>query len=344
MTGFSTRTLFRAAAAAALWGAFYFGNEAFFNALLFDVLGLDGRRHDVQALHFFLYDTVKIFLLLAALVYVIGWLRAGLDVERVRASLQRLPKGAGYAAGALLGAVTPFCTCSSVPLFLAFTAGGIPLGMTMAFLITSPIINEVAVVMLLNAVGWPLTIVYVVAGLAAGLIGGLFFDAVDAQRWLKSFVREAAGTMPETTPGRRPDAAARHRFALSETKAIVSRVWKWVIVGVGAGALLHGYVPDDFLPQLQHSLGAWAVPLGAAAGMPLYVNVTGVVPVMQGLLEKGLPIGTTLAFCMSSVAFSLPEVMMLRNVMTGQLLALFALFVWVYLTLLGWGLNALRRV
>lgn len=328
----------------AVWTGCYLAIEPLARLLTQAVPGLSDRA--AAALEFFLYDTAKILLLLLLMVYVIGWLRAGLHVERVRDFLAGRRRVLGYVLGAGFGAITPFCSCSSIPLFLGFTTSGIPVGITLAFLITSPLINEIAVVLLWGLLGWKLTLVYVLAGLGAGIIGGWFMDVLRAERWLQDYLKESiasgAAQQPIGTAQRKIGLRERHLFASGETRSIFRRVWRWVIIGVGLGALLHGYVPEAWFAE---HLGAgqwWSVPAAVAVGIPLYTNVTGIVPVMESLLLKGLPVGTTLAFCMSAVAASLPEVLMLRQVMRGKLLALFLGTLLVLFSLLGWLLNAVK--
>lgn len=332
------------ALAFAIWTGCYLAIEPLARLLTQAVPGLSERA--AAALEFFLYDTAKILLLLLLMVYVIGWLRAGLHVERVRDFLAGRRRVLGYVLGAGFGAITPFCSCSSIPLFLGFTTSGIPVGITLAFLITSPLINEIAVVLLWGLLGWKLTLVYVLAGLGAGIIGGWFMDVLRAERWLQDYLKESiasgAAQQPIGTAQRKIGLRERHLFAGGETRSIFRRVWRWVIIGVGLGALLHGYVPEAWFAE---HLGAgqwWSVPAAVAVGIPLYTNVTGIVPVMESLLLKGLPVGTTLAFCMSAVAASLPEVLMLRQVMRGKLLALFLGTLLVLFSLLGWLLNAVQ--
>ncbi len=329
----------------ALWLAAYSAVEPLSRWLTFDLLGMEASPigHAVQ---FFAYDTPKILLLLVFMIYVIGWMRAGLNTDRVRDFLKGKARGLGYLLGAVFGAITPFCSCSSIPLFLGFTTARIPVGITMAFLITSPIINEVAVVLLWGLLGWKLTLTYVAAGLLAGMLGGMLMDALHAERWLQDYLRKemkrpALRMLTLASGRRRLSMEQRHSFAWNEVRTIFRRVWKWVILGVAAGAGLHGFVPQDWFAN---NLGAgqwWTVPLASAAGIPLYTNVTGIIPVMESLLLKGLPVGTTLAFCMSSVAASLPEIIMLKQVMQWKLLALFLAFLFAAFTLTGWLLNAL---
>ena len=334
------------ALALALWGAVYAVIEPASRRLTYDLLSFDEGTPAGAAVEFFFYDSAKILLLLVLMVYVIGWLRAGLHVERVRDFLAGRRRVLGYVLGAGFGAITPFCSCSSIPLFLGFTTSGIPVGITLAFLITSPLINEIAVVLLWGLLGWKLTLVYVLAGLGAGIIGGWFMDVLRAERWLQDYLKESiasgAAQRPAGAEQRKMGLRERHLFASGETRSIFRRVWRWVIIGVGLGALLHGYVPEAWFAE---HLGAgqwWSVPAAVAVGIPLYTNVTGIVPVMESLLLKGLPVGTTLAFCMSAVAASLPEVLMLRQVMRGKLLALFLGTLLVLFSLLGWLLNAVQ--
>lgn len=330
---------------AILWGISYAAILPFSTWITFTLFGLSEGSQIGSSLEFFIYDTVKILLLLLALIYGIAWIRASLNVERVRDYLSGKGRGIGYFLGALFGSVTPFCSCSSIPLFLGFTSARIPFGITMAFLITSPLINEIAVVLLWGLLGWKFTIVYVVVGMMAGIIGGLFMDSIKAERWLQPFFLDLIQNAPkhlqvnENGEITKMTVRQRHNFAWSEMRSIFKRVWKWVIIGVGIGAALHGFVPDNWFAA---HLGAgewWTVPAAVFVAIPLYSNVTGIVPIMESLLLKGLPIGTTLAFCMSAVAASIPEVMLLRQVMTIKLQAVFIAYLWSIFTLTGWFFN-----
>ncbi len=308
-------------------------------------MGLDTQKHLGASLQFFFYDTVKILMLLVALIYILACVRASLNAEKVRDYLAGKGRGVGYFLGSLFGSITPFCSCSSIPLFLGFTMARIPIGITMSFLITSPLINEIAIVLLWGLLGWKFTLVYVLVGMTAGILGGAFMDSVKAERWLQPFVKEAAENAPEYVVQEGEEQKftlrQRHDFAYQETMTIFKRVWKWVFIGVGLGAALHGFVPDNWFAE---NLGAgewWSVPASVLVGIPLYSSVTGIIPIMESLLMKGLPIGTTLAFCMSSVAASLPELILLRQIMTWKLQAAFLCYLWIMFTLVGWLLNAL---
>ena len=323
--------------------------------LVYSVLGLSPDTQLAGALHFFIDDTLKIFTLLLVMIYVIALIRASLNVERVRDYLAGKHRALGYSLGSLFGAITPFCSCSSIPVFLGFTSAGIPLGITMAFLITSPLINEVAVLLLVSLLGWKFTLVYIALGMTVGILGGIFLDAIKAERWLQPFAANALkqgqlkqGTEANSqidTPALSNDTAPlsladRHTFAKDEVFTIFRRVWKWVFIGVGLGAALHGFVPEGFIESYLGAGQWWSVPAAVLLGIPLYSNATGVIPVMESLITNGLPIGTTLAFCMSTVAASFPEFILLKQVMQWRLLAtLFALLL-VAFTLIGWVFNA----
>lgn len=333
-----------AAMAALWWGAYSLALPSA-TWLTYKVFGIATGSHFGASLEFFLYDTTKIFLLLVAMIYVIGWIRASLNVERVRDYLAGRRRFLGYMLGSGFGSITPFCSCSSVPLFVGFTTAGIPIGITMSFLITSPLINEIAVILLWGLLGWKFTVAYVAVGIAAGIIGGFFMDAIKAGRWLQPFLLEAVERAPAgqaQAQGRtllNMTARERHNFAYGETRSIFQRVWKWVFIGVGVGAALHGFVPGGWF---ENNLGAgqwWTVPVAVFVAIPLYSNVTGIIPVMQSLLVKGMPLGTTMAFCMSSVAASIPEVLMLRQIMQVKLQAAFIVYLWVIFTLVGWLFN-----
>ncbi|MGO3345128.1 MAG: permease [Marinomonas sp.] len=315
--------------------------------LTYSILGLSPETKLADATHFFVEDVSKIFVLLIFMIYVIALMRASLNVETVRSYLARKHRGIGYLMGSAFGAITPFCSCSSIPIFLGFTSAGIPVGITMAFLITSPLINEVAVLLLMSLLGWKFTVLYIVIGMAVGILGGLFLDTIKAERWLQSFAAKALENGKNSSEdfsnsvekAKKMSFKERHQFAKEESLDIFGRVWQWVIVGVGLGAALHGFIPDGWIQEYLGDGQWWSVPAAVALGIPLYSNATGVIPVMESLIVNGLPIGTTLAFCMSTVAASFPEFILLKQVMQWKLLAtLFALLL-VSFTLVGWLFN-----
>jgi len=325
--------------------------------LTYSVMGLSPDSKLADAVHFFIEDVTKIYALLMIMIYFIALLRASLNVERVRDYLAGKNRGIGYLLGSSFGAITPFCSCSSIPVFLGFTSAGIPVGITMSFLLTSPLINEVAVLLLMSLLGWKFTLLYIVVGMTVGILGGMFLDAIKAERWLQSFAAKALengqknqsatnNTSSEDSQIHSPinsqalSFSERHRFAKDETLEIFARVWKWVIIGVGLGAALHGFVPDGWIEQYLGDGQWWSVPAAVILGIPLYSNATGVIPIMESLINNGLPVGTTLAFCMSTVAASFPEFILLKQVMQWRLLAIVFFMLLISFTLIGWVFNA----
>ncbi len=342
-TGFNrTRYALTMLLAFAAWGLAYSMLIPVSQWMAHWLLGLEKGSRLGDAVAFFFYDAPKILLLLVLMVYLISWLRAAVSAERIRDLLSDRARWLGYVLAACFGAVSPFCSCSTIPLFLGFVSARIPIGITMAFLITSPIINEVAVVLLWGLLGWKFAATYVAVGMLSGIAGGIIMDALRAERWLLPMFRKEQLTISpmRAMQQRTVSLAERHAFAASEVKGIFRKVWTWVLLGVGIGAGLHGYVPQNWFAEHLGTGQWWSVPFAVGAGIPLYTNATGIVPVMESLLAKGLPIGTTLAFCMSSVAVSLPEFMMLKQVMTWKLIALFIVMLLVMFSLAGWFLNA----
>jgi uncharacterized membrane protein YraQ (UPF0718 family) len=314
--------------------------------LVVDIFGLSRTTKLGDALHFFIEDTTKIFFLLLIMIYAIALLRASMNVEGIRDYLAGKHSGVGYLLGSSFGAITPFCSCSSIPVFLGFTSAGIPVGITMSFLITSPLINEVAVLLLLSLLGWKFTLLYIVVGMSVGILGGIFLDAINAERWLQSFAAKALERGQNTVRVKAKQSAIlslkqRHTFAKEELSEIFGRVWKWVIVGVGLGSALHGFVPDGWIHAHLGDGQWWSVPSAVLLGIPLYSNATGVIPVMESLLKQGLPVGTTLAFCMSTVAASFPEFILLKQVIQWRLLAILFILLLSAFTLIGWTFNFL---
>ncbi|MFY0676047.1 MAG: permease [Neptuniibacter sp.] len=314
--------------------------------LIYSILGFDPESKLGSALHFFVEDTTKIFFLLIVMIYLIAIVRASLNVEAVRDFLSGKHRAFGYIMGSTFGAITPFCSCSSIPVFLGFTSAGIPIGITMAFLLTSPLINEVAVLLLISLVGWKVTLIYVLVGMAVGIICGLFLDIIHAEKWLQPFALKAfkkAGASHQIAEDERAALSLkdRHQFAKQELADIFSRVWKWVFIGVGLGSALHGFVPEAWFETNLAQGQWWTVPVAVLAAIPLYSNATGVIPVMESLIVKGLPLGTTMAFCMSTVAASFPEFVLLKQVMRWKLLAIVFVTLLVSFTVIGWVLNLL---
>jgi len=314
--------------------------ERFADWLLFQLAGLPPEVSYAESLHFFVMDITKIFFMLVLVIYLMGLFRSFVSTERVRKYVQGKSDFVARSLAILLGAVTPFCSCSSVPLFIGFVEAGIPLGITFSFLIASPMINEIAIVMLLGIVGWEITLLYILAGILVAFAGGIIIQKFKPERWVEDYVwKIQMGESPSIEQDN--SLIARHRYATSEVKTIVGRIWKWVILGVGAGALFHGYFPQEWASSLGSTNSMLAVPAAVILGVPLYSNAVGVIPLAEAMLLKGVPIGTTLAFMMSIAAISLPELLILRKVIKWQALALFTGIVTISIILVGWFFNSI---
>ncbi len=306
--------------------------------LAYNLLQLDPQTHLAEAVHFFIEDTTKIFFLLTTLMLLVGFLRSWVSPEKVRQWLDGKPKLLAYFLAVTLGAITPFCSCSSIPLFIAFLSSGIPLGVTMAFLITSPMVNEVAAILFGEAIGWTFTLAYLATGMVTGMVGGALIDLLKVERWVEPFVFQATVSAIDQEE-LKVSMQRRFYYAWEETSDILKRVWLYVLIGVGLGAGIHGYVPQEWFIAHAGADNLFAVPLAVILAVPLYSNVTGVVPVADVLIAKGLPVGTTLAFIMSTVAISLPELVILRKVLRPQMLVLFVLYLAIAFVLVGYGFN-----
>lgn len=316
--------------------------DTFADFLVYQILHMSPGERLAEALHFFIEDSAKIFLLLVVVIYGMGLLRALLSPERVREYVRGRPPWLARSLAILLGAVTPFCSCSSVPLFIGFVEAGIPLGVTFSFLIASPMINEVAAVILVGVLGWQLAALYVAAGLVVAYVGGVVIQRFRPERWVEEYVwKIQMGQMALPEPDR--SLLGRHRYALGEVKEIVGRIWRWVLAGIGVGALFHGYVPEGWVSEHLGGGDWYSVPVAVLLGIPLYSNATGVIPVAEAMLGKGVAVGTTLAFMMSIAALSLPEILILRKVVKWPLLALFAGVLAVAFMLVGWGFNLIAQ-
>lgn len=317
--------------------------EALADAVVWGLLGLKPEQAFAASLHFFIMDVTKILVLLVLVIYSMGWLRGMLRPEQVREFLRQRGNLSARFLAVGLGAITPFCSCSSVPLFIGFVEAGIPLGITLSFLIASPMINEVAVVVLAATLGWKLTLLYVLAGLGIALLGGLVLERFRLERWVEGYVwqiRMGEVSMPEMDRS----LAGRHAYAMSQVREIVGRLWKFVLLGVGIGALIHGYVPMAWLTFLAGDGGLLSVIGAVLIGIPLYSDAVGVIAIAEALLNKGVPVGTVLAFMMAVAALSLPEMIILRKVVKWPLLALFAAYLALAFILVGVVFNNLRTI
>ncbi|MDF1522410.1 MAG: permease [Trueperaceae bacterium] len=309
-------------AATLAWIAAYRTILPFWNWAIYDALGLDPASHWGQAAHFFFYDTTKILLLLGGIVFLVAVLRSFMSVARTRALLGGKREGVGNVLAAGLGVVTPFCSCSAVPAFIGFVTAGVPLGVTLSFLIASPMVDVVAVTLLYGLFGWRIAALYVVSGLVLATLAGFFLGRLKLERHVEGFVYAM-----QVGSGLSVDADAaptwRERFAggLDEVRTVVGKIWPYLLVGIGVGAAIHGWVPESFFVRIASPDNVFAVPMAVLLGIPLYGNVAGILPLVGALQAKDIAMGTLLAFMMAVVALSLPEMILLRQVLKPRLIA-----------------------
>ncbi|MDP2183677.1 MAG: permease [Actinomycetota bacterium] len=286
----------------------------------FDLIGLSPDSALGQAVAFFLYDVPKILLMLAVIVFVVAIIRSYFPPERTKGYLSHSRLYVGNVLAASLGVVTPFCSCSAVPLFIGFVEAGVPLGVTFSFLIASPMVNEVALVLLLGMFGWKIAALYLVAGLAVAIVGGIVIGKLGLEHLVEEYVYQIkVGDKPAEEMTR----ADRIAYARGYVREIVGKVWPYVIGGIAIGAAMHGYLPDDFLVRWAGPGNPLAVPIAVLIGVPLYSNAAGVIPIVSVLVDKGMQMGTVLAFMMAVVALSTPEMIILRKVIKPKLIAIF---------------------
>ena len=288
----------------------------------YGLLGLEQGSHLGAAIQFFVYDTPKVMMLLTLIVFVVGMIRSFFTQERTRKFLAGKRETAGNVMAALLGIVTPFCSCSAVPLFLGFVQAGVPLGVTFSFLIAAPMVNEIALILLYGLLGWKVAAIYLVTGLAIAIIAGWIIGRLKLEHLIEDWVQElrageAVVIEEQLTWTDRIDRGA------DAVRDIVGKVWIYVVAGIGVGALIHGYVPEDFMATIMGKDAWWSVPAAVVIGIPMYSNAAGIVPVIEALLGKGAALGTVLAFMMSVIALSLPEMVILRKVLKPKLIAVF---------------------
>ncbi len=335
-----TRRWVMVVGAAALWVVLYGLNATFWDRLLDDVAGLDPQSRVGSGVHFFLYDTVKIALLLTGIIFVVTVARSFMSVERTRAVLGGRREGVGNVLAAGLGVVTPFCSCSAVPAFVGFVAAGVPVGVTMSFLIASPLVNEVAIALLLGLFGVGPTLLYLGAGLTVATVAGFLLGRVRAERWIEPFVFETRlrGRVIDSTQALTWDD--RLQMGAEEVGAILRRIWPYLLVGIGVGAAIHGWAPEGFFASHAGAGNPFAVLVAVGLGIPLYSNAAGVLPLVEAMHDKGLPMGTLLAFMMAVVALSLPETILLRRVLKPPLIAAFIAITGAGIVAVGYLFNA----
>jgi hypothetical protein len=289
--------------------------------ITYSLLKLEQGSHLADAVYFFIYDTIKIFLLLSVIIFAVSILRSFFPPEKTKQILSHKKEFIGNILAALLGIVTPFCSCSAVPLFIGFVEAGIPLGVTFSFLISSPMVNEVAIVLLFGLFGWKVTAIYIGAGLLVAIFGGLVIGKLKLEKWVEEYVYKFHNGQEYKII--KQTFKERLQYAKDSTIDILKRIWLYILIAIGIGGFIHGYVPEDFLVHYAGKGNFFAVPVAVIIGVPLYSNAAGVIPIVYALMEKGVSMGTVLAFMMAVTALSLPEMIILRKVLKIQLLGVF---------------------
>jgi uncharacterized membrane protein YraQ (UPF0718 family) len=323
-----------------VWMVLYQANGPFWDWLVYNVAGLDPVSRLGSGVHFFFEDTAKIGLLLVGIIFAVTVLRSFMSVERTRALLGGKREGVGNVMAAGLGVITPFCSCSAVPAFIGFVAAGVPLGVTLSFLIASPLVNEVAIGLLFGMFGIGPTLLYVGAGLLIAIVAGYVLGRLKLERWVEPFVFETrlGGQVIDPSAGLTWDD--RIQMGVEEVGMILRKIWPYLLVGIALGAAIHGWAPQDFFTQYAGAGNPFAVLVAVLIGIPLYSNAAGVMPLVQALHDKGLPMGTLLAFMMAVVALSLPELILLRRVLKPPLIATFVAVTGTGIIAVGYLFNA----
>jgi hypothetical protein len=318
--------------------------QSFADWLIYTVFGIAAESKLGAALNFFVYDTLKILVLLFIITSVMGVVNSYFPVERIRNFLSRNKLfGLEYFLASTFGAVTPFCSCSSVPLFIGFVKGGIPLGVTFAFLITSPLVNEVALAMFIGMFGWKATLIYAVSGILLGMIGGIILGKLKLEKYLTPWVQTilANAHSEEELEEDRKSLLKRMPGIFKEAMGIIRSVFWYIIVGIGIGAAMHGFIPTGFFERYISKDNPFAVPLAVILGVPMYSNAAGILPIIQVFVAKGIPIGTAIAFMMAVVGLSIPEATLLKKVMTWRLISIFFAVVTISIIISGYLFNTI---
>jgi uncharacterized protein len=323
-----------------VWYPIYRRLDSFSTWVTYDVIHITADTHLGDAVAFLCLDIPKVFMLLILVIFGVGILRSFFNPERTRTILAGKREFLGDILAALLGVVTPFCSCSAVPLFIGFVEAGIPIGVTFAFLISAPMVNEIALVLLFGLFGWQIALIYLSMGLLIAILTGIIIGRLNMEHQVEDWVYEIRMGQ---TPAQLQQLSwmARVDYGLYQVKEIVGRVWLYIVLGIGAGAAIHGYVPEGFMAAIMGKQAWWSVPAAVLLGAPLYSNAAGIIPVVQALLEKGAALGTVLAFMMSIIALSFPEVVILRKVLKPKLIAVFVGVVALGIISVGFIFNAI---
>jgi uncharacterized protein len=332
------KKLFKIALGIAAWFALYHYLQALTDLLINNVLGLQHGTHLTETLRFFTFEVPKVLMLLVLIIFLVGIIRTYFTPEKTRKALEGKSLFTGNVLASLLGIVTPFCSCSAIPLFLGFVEAGVPLGVTFSFLIAAPMINEVAVILLFGLFGWKVALIYILTGLVIAIASGWIIGKLKLEKYVESWVYkiksgESADTEEKLSFGQ------RIQFGFAAVKEIVGKVWIYIVVGIAVGAAVHGYVPEKFMAQLMGQSTWYSVPLSILIGVPLYSNAAGIIPIVSVLIEKGVPLGTALAFMMSVIGLSLPEMIILKKVLKLPLILAFVGIVAMGIMMVGFLFN-----
>lgn len=319
--------------------------QKFADMLVYDLLGLDAKTALGTAINFFFYDTTKILILLFFISVIMGIVNAYFPVDRLRNYLtSRKLYGLQYFFASLFGAITPFCSCSSIPLFIGFVKGGIPLSVTFAYLITSPLVNEIAVAMFIGTFGIRITIIYIISGIVLGMTGGFILGKLKLEPYLSDWVKQIQlNSSAESSVWEKGNTPFRERLPkiIKEAWNIIKGVLIYIIIGIGIGAFMHGYIPEGFFEQYMAKDNWFAVPVSVLLAVPMYANAAGIVPIIEVFVAKGIPVGTALAFMMAVVGLSLPEATLLKKVMTWRLISIFFGLITLFIIILGYLFNTI---
>lgn len=314
--------------------------------LVYRIFGLSAETNYGEALHFFIYDVLKILFLLFTIISVIAYLRSYIDNEKLKNFIEKQPKFLAHFFASIFGAITPFCSCSSIPVFIGFIEARVPFGVAMSFLITSPMINEIAILVLAGVIGWKITAIYIITGIIVGTFGGALMEKFGWGKYLQDYLLNKVSKKEKScccscscSEKEKLTTKERIKDAFIYAKDLMNKIWLFVLLGVGAGAFLHGYVPQEFFIKYMGSDNFFAVPLAVAVGIPLYADATTIIPIAQVLIDKGAAIGTVLVFMMAIVALSLPEMIIISRVIKKELITRFVIFMFAIFTIVGYFYN-----
>ncbi len=321
-----------------LWILLYLNLANIADFLVYDIMQLEKGTHLTESIWFFIFEVPKVMLLLVLIVFLVGIIRSWFSPEKTRKALEGKSLFAGNVMASGLGIVTPFCSCSAIPLFLGFVEAGIPIGVTFSFLIAAPLINEVALILLASLFGWKVAVIYALTGLIIAIVSGFILEKLKLQRYVAEWVYQVKSNQPGLAE-KKLTINDRLQAGLESVKEIVGKIWIYVLIGIAVGAGAHGFVPDDYLARILGEGNWYAVPFAIVLGIPLYSNAAGIIPIVGVLMEKGVTLGTALAFMMSVIGLSLPEIIILKKVLKWQLIVIFVGVVAVGITAVGFIFN-----